>query len=174
MTLKSSGCWEVSFYCIAQTRRGKHYFVFTCTYLFCLYLLYCEPALLQKLNPNFLDRWECLNCSSGAISWQKRRIAGKGAGRGTAGWEVDTRPAPMTTHCLTVFCWDYFWLSLMLQKMNQDSWPSYFPGLFNLRGSDVEYNPVFFAYAVIGMNTIRCLYSPFLSPKMHFSVGELF
>uniref|UniRef100_A0A8V0Z6F1 Xaa-Pro aminopeptidase 1 n=1 Tax=Gallus gallus TaxID=9031 RepID=A0A8V0Z6F1_CHICK len=27
--------------------------------------------------------------------------------------------------------------------------------LFNLRGSDVEYNPVFFAYAVIGMNTIR-------------------
>ncbi|NWW91682.1 XPP1 aminopeptidase, partial [Rhynochetos jubatus] len=29
--------------------------------------------------------------------------------------------------------------------------------LFNLRGSDVEYNPVFFAYAVIGMNTIRLL-----------------
>uniref|UniRef100_U3JI13 Xaa-Pro aminopeptidase 1 n=1 Tax=Ficedula albicollis TaxID=59894 RepID=U3JI13_FICAL len=27
--------------------------------------------------------------------------------------------------------------------------------LFNLRGFDVEYNPVFFAYAVIGMNTIR-------------------
>ncbi|NWR69432.1 XPP1 aminopeptidase, partial [Centropus unirufus] len=27
--------------------------------------------------------------------------------------------------------------------------------LFNLRGSDVEYNPVFFAYAIIGMNTIR-------------------
>ncbi|KFP82786.1 Xaa-Pro aminopeptidase 1 [Acanthisitta chloris] len=27
--------------------------------------------------------------------------------------------------------------------------------LFNLRGSDVEYNPVFFAYAVVGMNTIR-------------------
>ncbi|NWR61295.1 XPP1 aminopeptidase, partial [Bucorvus abyssinicus] len=27
--------------------------------------------------------------------------------------------------------------------------------LFNLRGSDVEYNPVFFAYTVIGMNTIR-------------------
>lgn len=45
--------------------------------------------------------------------------------------------------------------------MNQDcdSWCSYFSGLFNLRGSDVEYNPVFFAYAVIGMNTIRCLYS---------------
>lgn len=54
----------------------------------------------------------------------------------------------------------------MLQKMNQDcdSWHSYFPGLFNLRGSDVEYNPVFFAYAVIGMNTIRCLYSP-LCPR---------
>uniref|UniRef100_A0A8C9GD16 X-prolyl aminopeptidase 1 n=1 Tax=Pavo cristatus TaxID=9049 RepID=A0A8C9GD16_PAVCR len=52
---------------------------------------------------------------------------------------------------------DYFWFSLMLQEMNQDcdSWHSYFPGLFNLRGSDVEYNPVFFAYAVIGMNTIR-------------------
>nr|XP_009670644.1 PREDICTED: xaa-Pro aminopeptidase 1 isoform X2 [Struthio camelus australis] len=27
--------------------------------------------------------------------------------------------------------------------------------LFNLRGSDVEYNPVFFAYAIIGMSTIR-------------------
>ncbi|XP_061492045.1 xaa-Pro aminopeptidase 1 isoform X3 [Rhineura floridana] len=27
--------------------------------------------------------------------------------------------------------------------------------LFNLRGSDVEYNPVFFAYAIIGTNTIR-------------------
>ncbi|XP_075791630.1 xaa-Pro aminopeptidase 1 isoform X2 [Pelodiscus sinensis] len=27
--------------------------------------------------------------------------------------------------------------------------------LFNLRGSDVEYNPVFFAYAVIGTDTIR-------------------
>uniref|UniRef100_A0A8C7T3K1 X-prolyl aminopeptidase (aminopeptidase P) 1, soluble n=1 Tax=Oncorhynchus mykiss TaxID=8022 RepID=A0A8C7T3K1_ONCMY len=30
-----------------------------------------------------------------------------------------------------------------------------FPGLFNLRGSDIEYNPVFFAYAIVGMNTIR-------------------
>uniref|UniRef100_A0A674EBW3 Xaa-Pro aminopeptidase 1 n=1 Tax=Salmo trutta TaxID=8032 RepID=A0A674EBW3_SALTR len=28
-------------------------------------------------------------------------------------------------------------------------------GLFNLRGSDIEYNPVFFAYAIVGMNTIR-------------------
>ncbi|XP_030058638.1 LOW QUALITY PROTEIN: xaa-Pro aminopeptidase 1-like [Microcaecilia unicolor] len=27
--------------------------------------------------------------------------------------------------------------------------------LFNLRGSDVEYNPVFFAYAIIGTDTIR-------------------
>ncbi|KAH0623760.1 hypothetical protein JD844_006867, partial [Phrynosoma platyrhinos] len=27
--------------------------------------------------------------------------------------------------------------------------------LFNLRGSDVEYNPVFFAYAIIGISTIR-------------------
>ncbi|XP_077205793.1 xaa-Pro aminopeptidase 1 [Paroedura picta] len=27
--------------------------------------------------------------------------------------------------------------------------------LFNLRGSDVEYNPVVFAYAIIGINTIR-------------------
>uniref|UniRef100_A0A8C8MDP0 Xaa-Pro aminopeptidase 1 n=1 Tax=Oncorhynchus tshawytscha TaxID=74940 RepID=A0A8C8MDP0_ONCTS len=27
--------------------------------------------------------------------------------------------------------------------------------LFNLRGSDIEYNPVFFAYAIVGMNTIR-------------------
>uniref|UniRef100_A0A8C9T7T5 Xaa-Pro aminopeptidase 1 n=1 Tax=Scleropages formosus TaxID=113540 RepID=A0A8C9T7T5_SCLFO len=27
--------------------------------------------------------------------------------------------------------------------------------LFNLRGSDIEYNPVFFAYAIVGMRTIR-------------------
>lgn len=27
--------------------------------------------------------------------------------------------------------------------------------LFNLRGSDIEYNPVFFAYALIGINSIR-------------------
>ncbi|XP_031419450.1 xaa-Pro aminopeptidase 1 isoform X1 [Clupea harengus] len=27
--------------------------------------------------------------------------------------------------------------------------------LFNLRGSDIEYNPVFFAYSIIGLNTIR-------------------
>uniref|UniRef100_A0A7N8YEG4 Xaa-Pro aminopeptidase 1 n=1 Tax=Mastacembelus armatus TaxID=205130 RepID=A0A7N8YEG4_9TELE len=27
--------------------------------------------------------------------------------------------------------------------------------LFNLRGADIEYNPVFFAYSIIGMNTIR-------------------
>ncbi|XP_073717550.1 xaa-Pro aminopeptidase 1 isoform X1 [Misgurnus anguillicaudatus] len=27
--------------------------------------------------------------------------------------------------------------------------------LFNLRGSDIEYNPVFFAYAIIGMNNIK-------------------
>ena len=28
-------------------------------------------------------------------------------------------------------------------------------GLFNLRGSDIEYNPVFFAYSIVGMKTIR-------------------
>ncbi|CAJ1053226.1 hypothetical protein EPR50_G00014820 [Xyrichtys novacula] len=27
--------------------------------------------------------------------------------------------------------------------------------LFNLRGADIEYNPVFFAYAIVGLNTIR-------------------
>ncbi|XP_075907440.1 xaa-Pro aminopeptidase 1 isoform X2 [Nelusetta ayraudi] len=27
--------------------------------------------------------------------------------------------------------------------------------LFNLRGSDIEYNPVFFAYAIVGINTIK-------------------
>lgn len=31
----------------------------------------------------------------------------------------------------------------------------FFVGLFNLRGSDIEYNPVFFAYAIVGLNTIR-------------------
>lgn len=30
-----------------------------------------------------------------------------------------------------------------------------FTGLFNLRGSDVEYNPVFFAYAIITMDNVR-------------------
>lgn len=29
------------------------------------------------------------------------------------------------------------------------------PGLFNLRGADIEYNPVFFAYSIVGLNTIR-------------------
>ncbi|XP_067272269.1 xaa-Pro aminopeptidase 1 isoform X1 [Pseudorasbora parva] len=28
-------------------------------------------------------------------------------------------------------------------------------GLFNLRGSDIEYNPVFFAYAIIGISSIK-------------------
>nr|XP_019940027.1 PREDICTED: xaa-Pro aminopeptidase 1 isoform X1 [Paralichthys olivaceus] len=27
--------------------------------------------------------------------------------------------------------------------------------LFNLRGADIEYNPVFFAYSIVGMNTLR-------------------
>ncbi|MEQ2212844.1 hypothetical protein XENOCAPTIV_005771, partial [Xenoophorus captivus] len=27
--------------------------------------------------------------------------------------------------------------------------------LFNLRGADINYNPVFFAYAIVGMNSIR-------------------
>lgn len=31
----------------------------------------------------------------------------------------------------------------------------FLPGLFNLRGADIEYNPVFFAYAIVGLNTIR-------------------
>lgn len=30
----------------------------------------------------------------------------------------------------------------------------FFKGLFNLRGSDVEHNPVFFSYAIIGLETI--------------------
>ncbi|KAF0037645.1 hypothetical protein F2P81_010519 [Scophthalmus maximus] len=30
-----------------------------------------------------------------------------------------------------------------------------YTGLFNLRGADIEYNPVFFAYTIVGMNTIR-------------------
>lgn len=29
-----------------------------------------------------------------------------------------------------------------------------FLGLFNLRGSDVEHNPVFFSYAIVGLETI--------------------
>lgn len=36
-------------------------------------------------------------------------------------------------------------------------------GLFNLRGSDIEYNPVFFSYAIITMKDVRythvCMYS---------------
>lgn len=30
----------------------------------------------------------------------------------------------------------------------------FFLGLFNLRGSDVEHNPVFFSYAIVGLETI--------------------
>lgn len=44
-------------------------------------------------------------------------------------------------------------LWLVLTALDEVSW------LFNLRGSDVEYNPVFFAYAVIGTNTIRLFIS---------------
>ena len=48
-------------------------------------------------------------------------------------------------------------LSLNWLNVNQ-MWCSVvflFLGLFNLRGADIEYNPVFFAYAIVGMNTIR-------------------
>ncbi|XP_063289686.1 xaa-Pro aminopeptidase 1 isoform X2 [Pelobates fuscus] len=38
---------------------------------------------------------------------------------------------------------------IVLTALDEVAW------LFNLRGSDVEYNPVFFAYAIIGTNTIR-------------------
>ncbi|XP_078711726.1 xaa-Pro aminopeptidase 1 isoform X2 [Lampetra fluviatilis] len=33
--------------------------------------------------------------------------------------------------------------------------PLSYTGLFNMRGGDVEYNPVFFAYAMVGLETIR-------------------
>lgn len=32
---------------------------------------------------------------------------------------------------------------------------SVFVGLFNLRGSDIEYNPVFFSYAVVTMTSVK-------------------
>uniref|UniRef100_A0A7M4EXI4 X-prolyl aminopeptidase 1 n=1 Tax=Crocodylus porosus TaxID=8502 RepID=A0A7M4EXI4_CROPO len=38
---------------------------------------------------------------------------------------------------------------LVVTALDEVAW------LFNLRGSDVEYNPVFFAYAIIGINSIR-------------------
>uniref|UniRef100_A0A452IUV8 Xaa-Pro aminopeptidase 1 n=1 Tax=Gopherus agassizii TaxID=38772 RepID=A0A452IUV8_9SAUR len=44
-------------------------------------------------------------------------------------------------------------LWLVVTALDEVSW------LFNLRGSDVEYNPVFFAYAVIGTDTIRLFIS---------------
>lgn len=162
-----------------QTLPLVHVFL---SFLACTCFFPSQPSF-KKLNTSLNTR-ECSCCGSGAISWHKIRIARNEAGCGTAGSELDSQPAPAMSHCLPVFLWDYFCLSLMLQKMNQDcdSWCSYFSGLFNLRGSDVEYNPVFFAYAVIGMNTIRCLYSlpqdaffPFIPfPKMHFSGGEPF
>uniref|UniRef100_A0A8C8RK10 Xaa-Pro aminopeptidase 1 n=1 Tax=Pelusios castaneus TaxID=367368 RepID=A0A8C8RK10_9SAUR len=40
-------------------------------------------------------------------------------------------------------------LWLVVTALDEVAW------LFNLRGSDVEYNPVFFAYTVIGIDTIR-------------------
>ncbi|XP_056384950.1 xaa-Pro aminopeptidase 1 isoform X2 [Hyla sarda] len=38
---------------------------------------------------------------------------------------------------------------IVLTALDEVAW------LFNLRGSDVEYNPVFFTYAIVGMETIR-------------------
>ncbi|XP_071985549.1 xaa-Pro aminopeptidase 1 isoform X1 [Engystomops pustulosus] len=38
---------------------------------------------------------------------------------------------------------------IVLAALDEVAW------LFNLRGSDVEYNPVFFAYAIVGSETIR-------------------
>ncbi|XP_069835906.1 xaa-Pro aminopeptidase 1 isoform X2 [Dendropsophus ebraccatus] len=38
---------------------------------------------------------------------------------------------------------------IVLTALDEVAW------LFNLRGSDVEYNPVFFAYAIVGTDTIR-------------------
>ena len=32
--------------------------------------------------------------------------------------------------------------------------PKYFTDLFNLRGSDISYNPVFFAYAIVTLETV--------------------
>uniref|UniRef100_A0A8C5R3B9 X-prolyl aminopeptidase 1 n=1 Tax=Leptobrachium leishanense TaxID=445787 RepID=A0A8C5R3B9_9ANUR len=42
---------------------------------------------------------------------------------------------------------------MVLTALDEVAW------LFNLRGSDVEYNPVFFAYSIIGLNTIRLFIS---------------
>uniref|UniRef100_A0A8C2IJ95 X-prolyl aminopeptidase (aminopeptidase P) 1, soluble n=1 Tax=Cyprinus carpio TaxID=7962 RepID=A0A8C2IJ95_CYPCA len=47
--------------------------------------------------------------------------------------------------------------------------------LFNLRGSDIEYNPVFFAYAIIGISSINENIHPLLSShiKNHFKAFSL-
>ena len=34
------------------------------------------------------------------------------------------------------------------------------PGLFNLRGSDIDYNPVFFAYAIVTLSDVRYTHTP--------------
>ena len=34
-------------------------------------------------------------------------------------------------------------------------WCAVLEGFFNLRGSDIDYNPVFFAYAIIGLDSVR-------------------
>jgi len=40
------------------------------------------------------------------------------------------------------------------------------PGLFNLRGSDIEYNPLFFAYAIVTLSDVRYTHtSP--QPRTH-------
>ena len=33
-----------------------------------------------------------------------------------------------------------------------------FLGLFNLRGSDIDYNPVFFSYAIVTMDDVRYVF----------------
>jgi len=35
-----------------------------------------------------------------------------------------------------------------------------YPGLFNLRGSDIDYNPVFFAYAIVTLSDVRYTHLP--------------
>lgn len=52
----------------------------------------------------------------------------------------------------------------------------FFPGTLNLRGSDIEYNPVFFSYLVITQEEVKLFWADGHLPedvKNHFKTEDL-
>lgn len=70
----------MNFYCIAESRNGKYYF-FRMSLSVLPVPAFFQASLTAELQISLPNG--CLNCSSGAICWPQRRIAGKAAGHGT-------------------------------------------------------------------------------------------